>query len=97
MEGIKKKKRYSDESVIEMLISTYPDSITVEEGRVCFDETCETMAQSIMENFDTGRQKYYFAREFEGYNDCLYYLRNTLSRLWEKCQEFVDNHSDHYE
>jgi len=99
MEGIEKKKekRYSNDAVIDMLIATYPGAITVEDGLVNFDDTCDNFTEIIMEKFEPGRQKYYFAREFEGYNDCKRYVRNELQRLLERCQEFVDEHPDKFD
>lgn len=76
--------------LVEKLVSTYPDSIEDVDGDLNFEATCENLADCILRDFDPGRQKYYFLREFTGRTDCIRYLRNELQDLVELCQEFID-------
>lgn len=84
----------SKRDIAEKIVSTYPDSIEENAGDLNFDVTCDNFAERIMEEFDVGRQKFYFGREFMTITDCVKYIRNELPDILELCQAFIDDVSD---
>lgn len=92
-EDTKRKKRFTTRDICVRLVNTYPDHIVHDNG-LDITSTCENFAEIVSRDFDKGKQKYYFSREFEDYNDCLWFMMHCLPELSEVCEEFLESHED---